>query len=426
MRKLHSLSILSTVAIGAIGAIGASDAVAQTSVADFYKDKSITMYISSGAGGTNDAYARLVAEHISKHIPGNPNVVPKNMPGAGGLKATKFLYKIAPKDGTAMGVVQRAVAVQPLLGIKAADYDPLKFIWVGSTNSEVSMGISWGTSPVKTLKDAMEQELIIGSSGVGNDTGAFPRVLNFFLGTKFKPIHGYQSGTDILLALERQEVMGRVGWSWSSLKSRKPKWIKDGTINLLVQMGLKKAKDNPDTPLALDFAKTPKDRKAMELIFSATTIGWPSLLPPGVPKDRADAIRAAYKATMKDKPFLKGAKKRRLGVDPVTGEEIEAIIARIYAFPPDIVERAKEAYKPRGKLLKVKLMTAKGTISKINKKGSKFTLASGAKSVKARVSRRSKIKIAGKKAKRKNLKKGMVCEITLAASGAVAQKVNCN
>jgi tripartite-type tricarboxylate transporter receptor subunit TctC len=302
----------------------------------------------------------------------------------------------------------------------------VKFTWVGSTNSEVSMAISWGTSPVKTLKDVMRQELIIGSSGVGNDTGAFPRVLNHFLGTKFKPIHGYQSGTDILLAIERKEVMGRVGWSWSSVKSRKPKWIKKKKINLLVQMGLKKAKDNPDTPLALDFAKTPEDRQAMELIFSATTIGWPSLLPPGVPKDRAQAIRAAYRATMKDKAFLKGAKKRRLGVDPVTGEEIEAIIAKIYSFPPAIVKRAQEAYKPKGRLLKVKLMTAKGTISKINKKGSKFTLKSGAKKVKARVSRRSKVKIAGKKVKRKKLKKGMECEITLAASGAVAQKVNCN
>ena len=344
MRKVYCLSILSTVAIGAVIA---SDAVAQTSVADFYKDKSITMYISSGAGGTNDAYARLVAEHISKHIPGNPNVVPKNMPGAGGLKATKFLYKIAPKDGTAMGVVQRSVAVQPLLGIKAADYDPLKFIWVGSTNSEVSMGISWGTSSVKTPKDAMTQELIIGSSGVGNDTGAFPRVLNFFLGTKFKPIHGYQSGTDILLAIERKEVMGRVGWSWSSLKSRKPNWIKNKKINLLVQMGLKKAKDNPDTPLAIDFAKTPKDRKAMELIFAATTIGWPALLPPGVPKDRADAIRAAYKATMKDKAFLKGAKKRRLGGDPATGQEIEARHAPTHASPPATCTGAQHPHTRR-------------------------------------------------------------------------------
>ncbi|MEE9195901.1 MAG: hypothetical protein V3U44_08670, partial [Alphaproteobacteria bacterium] len=233
------------------------------------KAKKVSMYISSGVGGTNDAYARIVARHIGSHLPGKPRIVARNMPGAGGLRAAKFLYSVAAKDGSVMGVVQRSIAVQPILGIKQANYDPAKFNWVGSTTSEVSAGIIWHTSKLRTLKDTMETPLIEGSSGIATDTGAFPRVLNYFIGTKFNIVHGYKSGSDISLALERQEVSGRLGWSWSSIKSRASKLLRDKKIIVFVQMGLTKAPDL-DAPLALDFAKTPEDRRAMEVIFAAT------------------------------------------------------------------------------------------------------------------------------------------------------------
>lgn len=410
---------------GAVLALGAASESAAQTPAEFFKGKTVNLFISSGAGGTNDAYARLIAEHITRHLPGKPNVLPRNMPGAGGLKATKFLYDVAAKDGTAMGVVQRAVSVQPLLGIKGADYNPLEFNWVGSTAQEVSVAVAWKTAKVKSIQDAMQTELVVGSSGVGNDTGAFPRVVNNFLGTKIRAIHGYVSGTDIILAMERGEVQGRFGWSWGSLKSREAKWLKDGTIKVILQMGLKKAPDL-DAPLVLDLAKSPEDRKAMEVIFAATTIGWPSLLPPKVPADRVAAFRAAYTATVKDPAFIKGAEKRGLELDPLTGEEIQEIIANIYAASPEAVKRARAAYAPGAKEEYAKTLKAKGKITQINKKGSRMMINDGKADVDARIAGDTKITIAGKDGKRSDLKKDMTCTVSLVASGAVAQSITCD
>ncbi|MDH3241926.1 MAG: hypothetical protein OEO83_14820 [Alphaproteobacteria bacterium] len=394
-------------------------------IEDFLKGKKVSMYISSGAGGTNDAYARIIARHIGGHLPGKPRVLPRNMPGAGGLRGAKYLYNVAAKDGSVMGFVQRSVAAQPILGIKAADYDARKFNWIGSTTSEVSTGVIWHTSKLKTLEDTMKTPIIIGSSGINTDTGAFPRVLNYFIGTKFDIVHGYKSGSDISLALERNEVQGRLGWSWSSIKSRAPELLRDKKIRVIVQMGLKKAPDL-DAPLALDYAKTPGDRRAMEVIFAATTIGWPSLLPPGVPAPMVKAYRTAYMAAVNDPAFRKDTKRRRLPVDPISGEEIHQILDRIYSFPAEDIALARKAYTSgMEKAVKVKLIKVSGVISKINKKGSKLTLAGGGAKTRGRVSRRTKIKIAGKKAKREALKKGMDCNMRLVASGAVVHTMNC-
>ena len=410
---------------GVIAAFSVPTSVLAETPAEFFKGKTVNMFISSGAGGTNDAYARLIAEHITRHLPGKPNVLPRNMPGAGGLKATKYLYTVAPKDGSAMGVVQRAVAVQPLLGIKGADFNPLEFNWVGSTAQEVSVAVAWKTAKAQSIQDALTTELVVGSSGVGNDTGAFPRVVNYFLGTKVRPIHGYVSGTDIILAMERGEVQGRFGWSWGSVKSRQAEWLKNGTVKVILQMGLKKAPDL-DAPLVLDLAKTPEDRKAMEVIFAATTIGWPSLLPPKVPADRVKAFRDAYTATVNDAAFKKGAEKRGLELDPLTGDEIQAIIANIYAASPEAVNRARKAYAPGGKVEMAKVLNAKGKIAKINKKGTRMTITDGKDKVDARIAGDTKITIAGKSSKRSALKKDMTCAIALVASGAVAQTVACD
>ena len=271
----------------------------------------------------------------------------------------------------------------------------------------------------------MKTELIVGSSGIGSDTGAFPRVLNHFIGTKFKIVYGYKSGSDISLALEREEVMGRLGWSWSSIKSRAADLLRDKKIRVFVQMGLKPAPDLPGVPMALDHAKSPEDRRAMEIIFAPTTVGWPTAMPPGVAPKTVAIFRAAYDATMKDPAFLKDTKRRRLPVAPVTGLEIHQLLDRIYSFPEADVARARAAYGAGvGRAVRVKLIKVSGLISKINKKGSKITLA-GKSKVKGRVSRRTKIKIAGKKAKRKALKKGMNCSMRLVASGAVVHTMNC-
>lgn len=423
MKALHQSMIGGAAAIALVALH--TGAVRAESLEQFFKGKKVSMYISSGAGGTNDAYARIIARHIGRHLPGKPKVLPRNMPGAGGLRAAKFLYKVAAKDGSVMGFVQRSVAAQPILGIKAANYDSRKFNWIGSTTSEVSTGVIWHTSKLKTLEDTMKTPLIVGSSGINTDTGAFPRVLNFFIGTKFDIVHGYKSGSDISLALERNEVQGRLGWSWSSIKSRAPDLLRDKKMTVFVQMGLKKAPDL-DAPLALDYAKTPADRRAMEVIFAATTIGWPSLLPPGVPGRMVKAYRTAYDATMKDPAFLKDTTRRRLPVNPIKGEEIEKILARIYSFPASDIELARKAYTSgMERATKVKLIKVSGKITKLNKKGSKLTLAGGGANTKGRVSRRTKIKIAGKKVRRKALKVGMNCSMRLVASGAVVHTLDC-
>jgi tripartite-type tricarboxylate transporter receptor subunit TctC len=324
--------------------VGTAAAEAQPAVESFYKGKTLAITISSGEGGTNDAYARLIANYIGRYIPGNPQVVPRNMPGAGGLKAANYLYDVAPKDGTAYGVLQRGTILQPLVDIQSATYDPSKFNWIGSTAREVSVGAVWtATSTIRTLDDAMQKELVVGSSGVGNDTGAFPLVLNRFLGTKFKPIHGYKSGSEITLAFERGEVQGRVGWSWGSVKSRGQDWLRDGKIKILVQMGIAKADDLPDVPLAIDLAKTPEDKDAMTLIFSPTYIGWPSVMPPNVPAERVQAVRAAYDQAMRDPGLIATAEKQDLELDPVRGGEIQEIVTRLYKMPPTVIERARVA-----------------------------------------------------------------------------------
>ena len=333
---------LSFVVIAA--AVTAAGSAAAQSVEEFYRGKTINMTISSGEGGTNDSYARLIADNLGKFIPGNPLIVPRNMPGAGGLKAANYMYEIASKDGLSYGIVQRGTAVEPIMDIQSANYDPSKFNWIGSTARETSVGVVWNAwTPVRSIQEAMKTEVIVGSSGVGNDTGGFPLVLNYFLGTKFKLIHGYKSGSEISLAMERGEVQSRIGWSWGSVTSRSADLLRDKTITVIIQMGVEKASDLPDVPLVLDLAKTPEDRDAMELIFAATTIGWPSIMPPGVPKDRVAAIRTAYNAMVASPEFKVQAEKRNLELDPLTGEQIDKIVARIMSFPKPVVERAQKA-----------------------------------------------------------------------------------
>jgi tripartite-type tricarboxylate transporter receptor subunit TctC len=423
MNRLAQLFLACGTAIALVAAQGgAADA---QSLEKLLKVKKVSMYISSGAGGTYDAYGRIISRHMGNHLPGKPKVLPRNMPGASGLRATKYLYRVAPKDGTAIGMLQRSVTIQPLLGVKAANYDARKLNWLGSTTREVSTGIIWHTSPIKTLAETMKKPLIVGSSGIGSDTGAFPRVLNHFIGTKFQIVYGYKSGSDISLALERKEVSGRLGWSWSSIKSRASDLLRDKKITVFVQMGLKAAPDLPGVPMALDYAKSPEDKRAMEIIFAPTTVGWPSAMPPGVAPKTVGIFRAAYNATMKDPAFLKDTKRRRLPIAPVTGLEIHKLLDRIYAFPEADIARAREAFGSGvGRAVKVKLIKVSGVISKVNKKGSKITLA-GKSKVKGRVSRRTKIKIAGKKSKRKALKKGMNCSMKLVASGSVVHTMNC-
>ncbi|MGH6946604.1 MAG: Bug family tripartite tricarboxylate transporter substrate binding protein [Kiloniellales bacterium] len=338
--RRRALSGLAAAAILATAPLAA--AVAQTP-AEFYAGKSIDLLIGYSPGGGYDTYGRMVARHMGKHIPGNPDIVPKNMPGAGSLKLTNFLYNVAPKDGTVFGIIGRGIAMEPLLGGEGTNFDALKFNWIGSANNEVSICAAWHETGIETFEDILEKELIVGGTGSGADTDTFPLVLNNVFDTKLKLISGYPGGSDVLLAMERGEVGGRCGWSWSSVKTNHMHWVEGKKINILVQMSMNKHPDLPDVPLIIDLAETKEQKQVLALIFSRQTMGRPFVAPPDIPADRVEALRAAFDATMADPEFLAEAQKADLEITPVTGTEIQALLVDIYDTPKKVVERAAKA-----------------------------------------------------------------------------------
>ena len=311
-------------------------------VADFYKGKTVEVYIGTSGGGGYDAYARILSRHMGRHIPGNPVLVPKNMAGAGGMRLANFLYNAAPKDGTVVATFNRGTAFEPLLGSKAAQFEAARFNWLGSTNDEVSICVAWHTTGIERYQQVLEKELVVGASGIGADTAQFPKISNAVLGTKFKIVTGYPGGNDIDLAMERQEVQGRCGWSWSSVKATHPTWLPEKRFNILFQMGLTKHPELPDTPLIMDLAKSDHDRAIFKLIFGRQVMAWPYATPPGVPQDRVDALRKAFTATMQDKDFLADAAKVRFEIRAVSGVAIQALVQEIYNTPAPVVRKTVE------------------------------------------------------------------------------------
>jgi hypothetical protein len=317
-------------AIPAVLAVLAASVPAQAqSVADFYRGKSIEVLI-------------MLSRHMGRHIPGNPVLVPKNMAGGGGIRATNYLYNAAPKDGLAFAVINRGVPFEPLLGNKAAQFDATRLQWIGSTNDEVSICAAWHTTGVERYQQVLERELVVGASGIGADTYQFPKIANGVLGTKFKMVTGYPGGNDIDLAMERQEVQGRCGWSWSSVKATHPTWLPEKKFNILFQMGLSKHPELPDIPLILDLAKSDEDRAILKLIFGRQVMAWPFATPPGVPQDRVDALRAAFDKTMHDKDFLADAAKAKFEIRPVTGLQIQRLVQEAYTTPAPLVRKVVE------------------------------------------------------------------------------------
>lgn len=312
---------------------------ATAQVAEFYKGKSIDLYIQTSVGGGYDGYARLVSRFMPKYIPGNPQVLPKNMPGAGGLTAANYLYNAAPKDGTAIGTISRGTAFDPLLGNKAAQLDGTKFNWLGSTNNEVSVCVTWHTTGIATFADAQKQEVVVGATGPTADTYQYPKIINAALGSKFKIVTGYKGGNEVDLAMERGEVQGRCSWSWTSVKGLHQSWLDEKKINILYQMGLSKHRDLPDVPLIIDLAKTDEARSILRMVFARQVMAWPYLAPPGTPADRVAALRQAFMETMKDPNFLAAADKAGLEVTPVSGLEIQKLVQDIYATPPAVVSK---------------------------------------------------------------------------------------
>jgi tripartite-type tricarboxylate transporter receptor subunit TctC len=320
-------------------------------VADFYRGKIYNIYSGTGENSTGSVvqYGRAVAEVIGKYIPGNPTVVYRFMPGAGGIKAANYIYAIAPQDGTVHGFISRGFIVQPLLGNPAVRFDPTKFNWIGSTASEVSVGAYWtaGTS-ARTIRDAMRQEVIVGGTAPSQDTGLYPVVLNRLIGTKFKVITGYKSSSEVDLAMQKGEVQGKIGWTWGNLNSgHSATWVKDHTVTVFIQLGIERSPHVPaDVPVLGDLARNDADRKLMHLIFGTTATGYPSFLGPDVPKERVEAIRAAFRKTMNDPEFKRILSKQKLEIDPIAGDVIADMVKKIFDVPPEVKKRAREIMSP--------------------------------------------------------------------------------
>jgi tripartite-type tricarboxylate transporter receptor subunit TctC len=326
--------------IAAVAIITASSlpASAQTA-ADKFKSKPFEVIVGYDTGGGYDIYARALARHIGKHLPGNPTVIVKNMPGAQTRTAANYIYNIAPKDGTVIATVARGLPTEELLGSGGIRFESTKFNWIGSMNNEVSVGVAWHTSPVQTFEDTKKREMIVG--GIA-DSVLFVQVMNAILGTKFKTITGYKSGGEIGLAMQRGEVEGRMGWSWSSIESMNPEWVREGKIRNLVQFSTSKHADLPNVPLVTELTTNPDDRALLELVFSRQVIGRPFIAPPGLDAETVRILRKAFDDTIKDPEFQAEMKKANLEVNAISGEEVQKLIERLFKTPPAVLERAKQ------------------------------------------------------------------------------------
>ena len=322
---------------------GATNFAAAQSPAEFYKNRNVDEYIGYSAGGAYDLYARVIGRHMGAHIAGNPTLIPRNMEGAGSLRLANWLYRVAPQDGSAFATFGRGIAFDPLLIGKGDQFDAVKFNWLGSANNEVSVCVAMRQSGITKFEDLFAKDLTVGGTGTSADTDQFPRVLNSALGTHFKIVNGYPGGNDVVLAMERGEVQGRCGWSWSSVKSTHKSWIEDKRMIVLIQLSLEKHPELPDVPLVMDFAKTDEQRQILKMIFARNVMGRPYLAPPNVPADRVAALRDAFAATMTDKNFRAEAAKTDLEINPVSGVEVEKLVKEVYATPADIVAKTKAA-----------------------------------------------------------------------------------
>lgn len=321
--------------------IAASASAQAQSVADFYKGKNVTIYIAFSAGGTYDLFGRMVARHIGKHIPGNPTVIGSNMPGAGGLTATNFMYRVAPKDGTAMAIITQNVAIEEALKNTAVQYKSNEFTWIGRATSNIEIHVLSTKSPGHTIEGAKKHETPVASTGPGSPSDSYARLLNATIGTKYKVVRGYPGSTDGLLAVERGEMDGALT-SWNTMKSTRMNWLTEKRAFLPIQYVLKRSPELPDVPTPIELMTNDADRRLLTFALSSAEVGRSFLAPPGVPADRVLALRTAFNATMKDPELLAEVSKAQLDFEPATGEELAKIIADTLAVDEATIERMRK------------------------------------------------------------------------------------
>jgi tripartite-type tricarboxylate transporter receptor subunit TctC len=339
--RVRKLAIAACLVVATAGSASAQDAVAS-----FYKGRNVTIIVGSSPGGGYDLYARLLSRFMSKHIPGSPTIVVQNMPGAASNVAASYVYNVAPKDGTVLGGLFMGAVLDPLLGDgKRITHDVSKFNFIGNANSDAYVCIVRTDAAVKTMADVFDKELVVGASADGASTRDFPLLLKNLLGAKLKVVAGYPGTREINLALEKGEVQGACGVAWSSISANYPGWFKDNLVKPLVQeanSGYPEL-DKQGVPLARQFAKTDEQRRILEFMYTQTAFGRPYVAAPGVPAERVAALRKAFMDTMSDPELVAEAKRINLDVGPISGEELQAQVAKLYATPADLVEKAKAA-----------------------------------------------------------------------------------
>ena len=337
-------ALLSLVAAGVSSLFSTNPAGAEP-LAEFYKGKRLSLIISVGEGDGMDKMARLVARHWSRHIPGNPTIVPRNMPGAGSLRAANFLYNQAPQDGTTLGAIIPAFVMHQVLGGSGVDYDAAKFHWLGSSNTSNATIYVWHTTGVTSLTSAVTQELMMGGTGVGSNSVHYPTILNHILGTKFRIVMGYRAAPDINLAVQRGEVQGRAGETFNTLLLNNPSWIRDRKINILVQIGRDKERGFEAVPLLVEFATEKRAHDVLQLFSDEIALGRPYLAPPGVPPERVAMLRSAFEATMRDHAFLADANSLRLTINPTSGAILQTLVAGLINTQLAVLAQAKAALR---------------------------------------------------------------------------------
>jgi tripartite-type tricarboxylate transporter receptor subunit TctC len=326
----------------ALAALPPSTPACAQAVADFYRGKTIRMVIATSPGGDYDLRARLLARHISRHIPGDPTIVPVNMPGGVGLQAANYMATQAPKDGTVLHAIMQNMSQLQALGGANVEFDTRKFFWIGNTTNTPNVINSWYTTGIKTIQDVMSRELVVGAPGTATSSVYYPKALNEIVGTKFKIVAGYPGGNVVNLAMERGEVGGRGSNSWASWKSTHPDWIKEKKIYILVQIGMQRDPELADVPTMIELAKNADDRKVLEFLSADIPISRAYVTTPDAPPDRVEALRRAFDATMKDEAYLAEAAKTQMDISPSTGEEAQKFATMIANTPAAVLERAKK------------------------------------------------------------------------------------
>ena len=321
-------------------------------VEDFYAKKTITIVVGMTPPDQHDNDARLLAKYMGKYIPGNPSFIVQNMSGAGGMKTVQFMATTAARDGTTFGISQRGMMMMPLLRYPDANFDPTQFTWIGTRAGETSIVVLWHKVPVATIQDAMTRETIVASSGGGADSNTMPFLYNETLGTKFKVVVGYSGGGDMNLAMERGEVDGRTGWSVGAMRGTKEDWYRDKMVKVILQHGLRPNPELGNIPMAQDLATNDADRKLLELFAARQEIGFPVFGPPGVPADRAAALRTAYMKVMQDPAYIAEVKNMKVDLAPLSGTQMQALIDQIYNAPKPVVERARDILIKNGAMPK--------------------------------------------------------------------------